>query len=490
MITRSRSLSQPSSLCAPIDFGKKKVTKTSIKYSEIEQSDLESENMSGKESEDVSGQAETEILNFNPEEVTPKKWFDMFTSLNKTLTELKTEVSDLKGLKGKVEHFSTEWKESVDKGIIDLDNKCDYQDFQVKLLMNIVIRQDERIKTLEGKQTAAFEREIRPNLRISGIVEKKEETRQQLFEEVTSFFKNTMQIEEEIGLADAYRVGAGNTRSVVVKLQHPDDKSIIFANASNLKEKTNSKKKAYYVQQENSDQMNEVRQHYSELVRENKENDTKLTIKMRRGNIMVNNETMKAKVSAPTVAEIIQLTEAERETIRACKLTTGGEHVEKGSEFISYAVKVKSVAEVDRAYKKMRIKHAGATHVICAYRLDNPIGPYRQQAVDDGDFGLGRAALKVLKKKEIVNTCIFIVRYYGGTHLGKRRFEITEDLTEKAIRSLTHKLIGARRKSQRQLSQSSVTSALSQAESQEDEDEQENEQIYPNEATESVQSKT
>ena len=42
-------------------------------------------------------------------------------------------------------------------------------------------------------------------------------------------------------------------------------------------------------------------------------------------------------------------------------------------------------------------------HIACAYRLDNPFEPYRQEAIDDGDHGVGCEILQVLKDKEITH---------------------------------------------------------------------------------------
>ena len=39
----------------------------------------------------------------------------------------------------------------------------------------------------------------------------------------------------------------------------------------------------------------------------------------------------------------------------------------------------------------------------------------------------------MVKKRDLSYIGIFVVRYYGGAHFGKRRFEIAESLTEKAV---------------------------------------------------------
>ena len=85
--------------------------------------------------------------------------------------------------------------------------------------------------------------------------------------------------------------------------------------------------------------------------------------------------------------------------------------IEKGSEFISMAQKVCTMEEVRLGYRKMRIKYGDAAHIMCAYRLNNPKGPYNRNGADDGEYGAGRTLLKYLKEQEVTGVCIYIVRY-------------------------------------------------------------------------------
>ena len=471
-VTRSRALSQPDLLLPFCDSSTHRKKRVSAKK-------ISQDMMAGGQGRE-EGKEVFEIPE-NIEAITPERWFAMFNALNSTLTSLRSEIGDLKSLKGKVESFSTEWKEGVDNTLGMHDDINDKMDFKNKLLVNMIINQEERIQQLESRATMAYQREIKPNMIIHGIIEPKEEKREELMKAIASFFKDVMLIEGEIELSDVFRMGQGNARPVLIKLAHPSDKATIFTNAPNLQEKLNAKKKMYFIHDDMSDEQAETRRFYRELQKENKENkdqDGKLSlkIKMQRGQIMVNNETVKAKVFTPSKADILRLNEQELEVIRATKLVTGPEHIEQGSEYFSYAVKAKNITEIKKAYTKLRIKHADATHISCSYRLENPIGPFRQQAIDDKDFGIGRTILKVLKGKEAENTAVFIVRYYGNVHLGKRRFEIAEQLSDRVLQDLTKKLVKKQLCTQRQNSQASIMSVASTLDSQ-DELSDENEQV-------------
>ena len=104
------------------------------------------------------------------------------------------------------------------------------------------------------------------------------------------------------------------------------------------------------------------------------------------------------------------------------KLIKGDTIIEKDSEFISMAQKVCSLEEVRHGYRKMRITYRDATHIMCAYRCNNPRGPYNQNSANNREYGAGRTLLKYLKEQEVTGVCIYIARYYGGQNLGTRRF--------------------------------------------------------------------
>ena len=113
-----------------------------------------------------------------PREVTSETWIQMLDNLNTTLTSLKDEITDLKQFKGKLEDFSSQWKSDVDASITSSQSRQEQAEFQIKLLTNTMIRQEEKIASLDKKVTAAYKREIKPNMIIYGLIQSsQEETR-------------------------------------------------------------------------------------------------------------------------------------------------------------------------------------------------------------------------------------------------------------------------------------------------------------------------
>ena len=155
-----------------------------------------------------------------------------------------------------------------------------------------------------------------------------------MFKKLETFFKETMEIEDSIPVNDFYRLGQGTSRPLLVKLKHPSDKAVIFTNAIKLKEKTNIKKKMYFVHENLLDEQNEMRQFYKDLVKENntKEKTDQLKIKMQCSQISVNNQIVHPKIQPPGKAKILRMTDQQLDTIKATKLIPGPQHMEKGSE--------------------------------------------------------------------------------------------------------------------------------------------------------------
>ena len=109
---------------------------------------------------------------------------------------------------------------------------------------------------------------------------------------------------------------------------------------------------------------------------------------------------------------------------------------EKGSKFIAYAVRATNIDEVRKAQLHFKWKYSNATHVITVYRLMGTNKAYDEDYYNDGEHGARGRVLNLLHKENIQNTAVFLIRFYGGTHLGPRRFEIMADLTKKVCNRL------------------------------------------------------
>lgn len=89
----------------------------------------------------------------------------------------------------------------------------------------------------------------------------------------------------------------------------------------------------------------------------------------------------------------------------------------KKSKFISYAYNVENTAEIDKILGMLNERHRDATHICYAFVLSCP---NLEKACDNGepDGTAGKPILDVIKKNNLSDVLIAVVRYFGGIKLG------------------------------------------------------------------------
>ncbi|MGN0394590.1 MAG: YigZ family protein [Coprococcus sp.] len=94
------------------------------------------------------------------------------------------------------------------------------------------------------------------------------------------------------------------------------------------------------------------------------------------------------------------------------------EIVEKKSRFIGYAVPVESEDEAYAFIESIKKKHYDARHNCFAFAIGSENTLYRFS--DDGEpqGTAGKPILEVITGQQVVNVCIVVTRYFGGTLLG------------------------------------------------------------------------
>lgn len=75
--------------------------------------------------------------------------------------------------------------------------------------------------------------------------------------------------------------------------------------------------------------------------------------------------------------------------------------------------------------KKLK-NHHKATHHSWAVRIAHD-GAIYESKNDDGETGAGKIILRMLQKKNIVNTAVCVTRWYGGVKLEADRFKHVQD---------------------------------------------------------------
>lgn len=94
------------------------------------------------------------------------------------------------------------------------------------------------------------------------------------------------------------------------------------------------------------------------------------------------------------------------------------EYKDRGSRFLAYAFPIQSVDDFKKRLKQLKEEHPKAVHHCFAYRLGTDGNNFR--AGDDGEpaGSAGKPILNQIDSKNLTNTAVVVVRYFGGTLLG------------------------------------------------------------------------
>ncbi len=108
----------------------------------------------------------------------------------------------------------------------------------------------------------------------------------------------------------------------------------------------------------------------------------------------------------------------------------------KGSKFLGYLCPATDTDEAEEHIQSVKEEHPTATHHCYAFLL-NPNEPV-EFSTDDGEPGgtAGLPILNALKSAGLMNVMLVVVRYFGGTKLGKTGLiDAYQNTAQKAIES-------------------------------------------------------
>jgi uncharacterized YigZ family protein len=96
-----------------------------------------------------------------------------------------------------------------------------------------------------------------------------------------------------------------------------------------------------------------------------------------------------------------------------------GAYHASGSKFLAYAFPVKDKASLQEHLAELKALHPTARHQCYAYRLleRNEITEYSSDAGEPSGSA-GAPILGEMRRNELVNVLVIVVRYFGGTKLG------------------------------------------------------------------------
>ena len=253
----------------------------------------------------------------------------------------------------------------------------------------------------------------------------------------SDFFKNKLKIEKVIPIIDAFRVGdpKSKTRLMMIYLQNPRDKGLIFANTKNLKNLVNANNEPFNVFDQQSAKKRARRNRRRQILLTNKNLDAEQqrTMKMDRGELIIDGSVYEPQLKVPSCRDILLASKEQRSERLNKDVKSGTPKLYQGQEFLGYTTAVNSIKDANIAYAKIKAIHLDARHVICAVRLPGKDYFHNQDYIDDDEHGGGAFLLSLLTESQIQNRAIYIVRKYDGQHIGGKRYELMREAVQSAL---------------------------------------------------------
>ena len=322
------------------------------------------------------------------------------------------------------------------------DQKLSKCEETLRIVTGIVIRQDKQIQQLQEKVLQMEKHRMKAEMVITGIVEKKGEN---IKAQLSKFFKEQMQIEENIAIDFAYRLGKPNAdynRSVIIRLKHVADKALIYKHVKNIKKSVNADKEKFYVNDHLPEKLAELQRKLRQKIKRNKEliDAQQQDIKWSKGNLEVDGVEYQPKVVEPTAVDVLKMGKNELQNMLSFKIVEGDFASKKNSKFMGFAARVHKIQDVLLAYKQLKYRFPDATHIMCAYRIMDPDVVHFQDCADDGEFGAGRRILQMMEEQSYKNCVAFAVRHHDGPNIGPIRFNMIVDVAKSALQMLPSSL--------------------------------------------------
>lgn len=106
------------------------------------------------------------------------------------------------------------------------------------------------------------------------------------------------------------------------------------------------------------------------------------------------------------------------DTYKTITSPTTGSYSEKRSKFLAYAFPVQTEQQVKERLTEIQKKHNDARHHCYAYILGPRKDAYRMNDNGEPSGTAGRPIHGQLMSKDLTNTLVIVVRYFGGIKLG------------------------------------------------------------------------
>lgn len=310
---------------------------------------------------------------------------------------------------------------------------------EVEILKGVVHKLSNQLETANSKINGLVAKSMEDNLIFTGILQDvpKKNPRRQLHQ----FFNDELGMSDirDKDLLSVFRLGQPNSNKARAIVAHctPELRRYIMINAPILKHRRNSNGEKFYINQQLPEAISEKNREIRQTIKdrrgleENLPQDAKSKFLVKKDKLYVNGQLMRKKIVPPKVQDLFP-DEKEQEAISAIKMRFFHTTPEAGSQFKVAVLKTESFNILNKAYVKLFQNYPTADHIAVAAMIKG-----EEAFQDNSEFGSGFRMLRSIKQAKMENIAVFLIRYYGGSNLGPRRFTIITDLVNAALEKVS-----------------------------------------------------
>ena len=267
-----------------------------------------------------------------------------------------------------------------------------------------------------------------------------EDRKDDMLQQINDFLQ--AELGTNVTAEDAYKMGQGKPANIVITLSSVNEKRKIYENSYKLEEFTNADGKHLKFRDFFTQASLEKRKKQQDILDLNNENPVKTAeVTYANGTVLLDGNPYRKQITSPDPAAILQMHEGELEKILSMKIAATKSLEVNGNTFIGYSICANTYPTIRDAYMHIKLANAAARHIVAAWRIQGLPEYEANDYNDDREFFAGKQILEFMKKYNITNRAIFVVRYASQEKLGNTRFKYYIQAAAEAIRASSYNKI-------------------------------------------------
>ena len=249
-------------------------------------------------------------------------------------------------------------------------------------------------------------------------------------EAVYSFIEDELLV-QDIDIIDCFKLGIGCEKPIVFTVGSITQRAVIYqameAYRKYIQEVDKDAIPTVFINDYLPPEIKEKRRREREIYRGNEKDVTnKVPMEIGKTGLNVQGQKYTPVITVPDPTEVLNLTEKEIDKIYEMELKQGNKVQFQGSEFLAYVVPANTHITIQQAYMRLKLTHPRAKHISLAYTIPGMPRFRFEEYCDDKEIGAGKYIMNMIKRSQISNTAIFVIRYQFGNKIGPARFDNIE----------------------------------------------------------------